>query len=66
MADDTTDASKQIDKRIRELGDWRGKTLSKVRGIIKGRPRCRRGVEVGETHEPRRTGLVAQRGHLYW
>ena len=28
-------ASKLIDKRIRELGDWRGKTLSKVRGIIK-------------------------------
>src|SRR5262249_39424984 len=30
-----TDASKLIDERIRELGDWRGKTLSKVRGIIK-------------------------------
>ena len=29
-----TDASKLIDKRIRELSDWRGKTLSKVRGII--------------------------------
>jgi hypothetical protein len=24
-----------MDRRIRELGDWRGKTLSKVRGIIK-------------------------------
>ncbi len=24
-----------IDERIRELGDWRGETLSKVRGIIK-------------------------------
>jgi len=24
-----------MDKRIRELGDWRGKMLSKVRGIIK-------------------------------
>jgi len=24
-----------IDERIKELGDWRGKTLSKVRGIIK-------------------------------
>jgi hypothetical protein len=31
----STDASKQIDNRIRELGDWRGETLSKVRGIIK-------------------------------
>src|SRR2546421_6767789 len=29
------DASKLIDERIRELGDWRGKTLSRVRGIIK-------------------------------
>ena len=35
MADNTTNASKLIDERIRELGDWRGKTLSKVRGIIK-------------------------------
>jgi hypothetical protein len=35
MADDTRNASEQIDKKIRELGDWRGKTLSKVRGIIK-------------------------------
>jgi hypothetical protein len=35
MADDETDASELIDKRISELGDWRGKTLSKVRGVIK-------------------------------
>jgi hypothetical protein len=28
-------ASKQIDERIRELGDWRGETLGKVRAIIK-------------------------------
>jgi hypothetical protein len=35
MANSTTKASKLIDKRINELGDWRGKTLSKVRGIIK-------------------------------
>ena len=35
MADNETNASELIDKRIRELGDWRGKTLSKVRGIIK-------------------------------
>lgn len=34
MANNETNASKLIDKRIRELGDWRGKTLSKVRGII--------------------------------
>ncbi|MDP9068437.1 MAG: DUF1801 domain-containing protein [Actinomycetota bacterium] len=35
MANDETRASKLIDKRISELSDWRGKTLSKVRLIIK-------------------------------
>jgi hypothetical protein len=30
-----SDASKQIDERIEELGDWRGETLGKVRGIIR-------------------------------
>jgi hypothetical protein len=35
MANNETNASKLIDKRIGELGDWRGETLSKVRGIIK-------------------------------
>src|SRR5437762_10126652 len=35
MANDETNASKLIETRIRELGDWRGKTLGKVRGIIK-------------------------------
>jgi hypothetical protein len=35
MASNETDASKLIDKRIKELDDWRGKTLSKVREIIK-------------------------------
>jgi hypothetical protein len=35
MAENTTSASELIDQRIRELGDWRGKTLSKVRAIIK-------------------------------
>ena len=35
MAKNETNASELIDKRIGELGDWRGKTLSKVRGIIK-------------------------------
>ena len=35
MANSKTDASKLMDKRILELGDWRGKTLSKVREIIK-------------------------------
>ena len=35
MADHTTDASKRIDAKIRELGDWRGENLSQVRGIIR-------------------------------
>lgn len=35
MANSETNASKLIDTRIRELGDWRGKTLGKVRAIIK-------------------------------
>ena len=35
MATDEANASKLIDQRIAELGDWRGKTLGKVRGIIK-------------------------------
>ena len=28
------DASQQIDARIKELGDWRGATLSQLRGLI--------------------------------
>jgi hypothetical protein len=35
MATTDTNASKLIDDRIRELGDWRGETLSEVRAIIK-------------------------------
>jgi len=35
MAEKETDASKRIDERIRELGDWRGQTLGKVRRIIR-------------------------------
>src|SRR5919197_3189851 len=35
MAKNKTNASELIDERISELGDWRGKTLGKVREIIK-------------------------------
>ena len=35
MAAKASDASKQIDSKIKELDDWRGKTLSNVREIIK-------------------------------
>ena len=34
-ADPEKSASALIDERIRELGDWRGKTLAKVRSIIR-------------------------------
>jgi hypothetical protein len=32
---DGASASKQIDGRIKELGDWRGEMLKRVRGVIK-------------------------------
>ena len=35
MANNDANASKLIDDRIRELGDWRGEALSEVRAIIK-------------------------------
>ncbi|MFZ0664214.1 MAG: DUF1801 domain-containing protein [Acidimicrobiales bacterium] len=35
MAKDETDASKKIDERIRQLNDWRGETLGRVRELIK-------------------------------
>jgi hypothetical protein len=34
-AKETTSPSRLIDGRIKELGDWRGETLARVRGIIK-------------------------------
>jgi hypothetical protein len=33
-ANDGKSPSKLIDERIKELGDWRGETLAKVRGLI--------------------------------
>jgi hypothetical protein len=35
VANSETNASKLIDEKIGELGDWRGRTLGKVRGIIR-------------------------------
>jgi hypothetical protein len=32
---DTESPSQQIDAKIKELGDWRGQTLAKVRALIK-------------------------------
>ncbi len=34
MADHTTNAAELIDNKIRELGDWRGRTLARLRAII--------------------------------
>ena len=35
MPSDKTNASESIDKKISELGDWRGEMLSRIRHIIK-------------------------------
>ena len=60
-------ASELISKRIAELGDWRGKTLGRMRSAHQGSRRgCRRGVEVGESHHARHAGVVARRHHLHW
>jgi hypothetical protein len=56
----TDAASRSIDARIAELGDWRGETLARVRAIINdGRSGRRRGMEVG------RAGVVARRHPLH-
>jgi hypothetical protein len=34
-AKESTSPSRLIDARIKELGDWRGETLARVRGLIK-------------------------------
>jgi hypothetical protein len=34
-AKETTSPSRLIDERIKELGDWRGETLARVRALIK-------------------------------
>lgn len=35
MTDGTSDGSRQIDEKIAELGDWRGKTLARMRSLVK-------------------------------
>jgi hypothetical protein len=35
VSTDSQSATEQIDKRIADLGDWRGETLSRVRKLIK-------------------------------
>ena len=48
-----------IDAKIEELGDWRGETLSRLRGLIKqADPGCGRGVEVEKGDQSRGAGVV--------
>ena len=58
--------SQLLDASIKELSDWRGKTLAQLPFVIKqADPEVGRGVEVGETHESRNTGEVARRNDLH-
>ena len=53
--------SRLIDARIKELSDWRGETLARVRSLIKqADPEVGRGMEV-----ERGSGMVARRNHLH-
>ena len=53
--------SQQIDARIEELGDWRGKTLSRLRALIKeADPEVVEGMEVAWG-----SGVVSQGNDLY-
>ena len=54
-------ASELISERIAELGDWRGKTLSRMRKLIKERTRTSSRSGSGSGH----AGLVARRHHLH-
>ena len=55
-------ASQLIDARIKELGDWRGEMLSRLRSLVKEAD-----PEVVEEWKWRgRFGLVSQRNDLHW
>ncbi len=56
-----SEASKKIDARIKELADWRGDMLARIRKLIKqADARCGRGVEMA-----RGTGVVPRRNDLH-
>ena len=64
-SDSTQSASELIDKRIAELGDWRGETLSRMRKLIKEAD-----PDVVEEwkwakRQPGHPRLVARRDHLH-
>ena len=51
--------SQLIDTRIKELGDWRGEMLSRLRALVKqADPRCRRGVEVARGSGVEHDGII--------
>ena len=59
-------ASELISKRIAELGDWRGKTLSRMRKLIKeADPDVVEEWKWVKANQPRHSGLVARRHHLH-
>ena len=59
-------ASELISKRIAELGDWRGKTLSRMRTLIKeADPDVVEEWKWVKPSHTRHPGLVARRHHLH-
>ncbi len=52
-------ASELIDKRIKELGDWRGETLSRIRKLIKEAD-----AEIGEEWKWRGTPVWSRNGPI--
>ena len=59
-------ASELISKRIAELGDWRGETLSRMRKLIKeADPDVVEEWKWVKANQTRHPGLVARRHHLH-
>ena len=60
-AKEVASPSRLIDGRIKELGDWRGETLARVRALIK-----QADPDVVEEWKWRGgSGMVARRNHLH-
>jgi hypothetical protein len=59
-------ASELISKRIADLGDWRGKTLARMRTLIKeADPGVVEEWKWVKANQPWHPGLVARRHHLH-
>lgn len=66
MAKSEPNASKLLDERIKELSDWRGKTLSRVRDIIHSAdPAIVEEWKWVKATNPGTPRLVPQRDYLY-